>query len=76
MSNVLNVRVSPEDEDHIRALADELGLTYSSCARMLMKEGLAARDKRAAAADFLSVIEKDMGLRLQLRRIVLANLGT
>lgn len=76
VSNVLNVRVSVEDEEGIRALADDLGLTYSACARMLMKEGLRARSLTQQATTLLKVIEQDLDLRMQLRRIVLANIGS
>lgn len=74
MSTVLNVRLSNEDEQALRALADELGLTYSSCARMLMKEGLRLRQPLAQAQALLDAMEKDTELRLRLRRVVLANI--
>ena len=69
--HILTVRLRPSDYAALQRDSEEKGVPMSTCARMLMKEGLRLQQPAARARVLLSVIEDDLELRLLLRRLVL-----
>ena len=70
MKHVVSVRLSSRDYAALKGTADKRGVSLSTCARMLMAEGLRAQSPAAQARAVLSAIEEDVGLRVILRRLV------
>jgi hypothetical protein len=70
VKHVISVRLSDRDYDALKHTADKRGVSLSTCARMLMAEGLRAQRPAAQAKAVLSAVEENVDLRVALRRLV------
>jgi hypothetical protein len=72
-TQVISVRLSQEEKERLEKEATLRGVPLSTCARMMMLEGLRAQHPASQAQTLLAAVENDLELRLLLRRLVLTD---